>query len=263
MLQNVKLVIHDPAVGGMLRDAPPVGVPDVHARRRDPHPLTGAQFGLAELVQRFLPSLPPKPQRLGTVQIAHRRQEFLLLAEMDLIHPHPPQRRLPPRRRPSLQIPQIDASRRAFGQAKLFAHPPRGRTLASLPHRVLEPFAERRFARQLRHLLRLQSAVRALHPVLLDHHRRPVFEARKMAHLALVDVGDLLGAAPAPGADQHPIPTLAPHPQLQPFGRFINLASPHPIAGPSQNPRPVVISQTAGGSRELCLRQSPVRSTRL
>src|SRR5215831_7230915 len=77
-----------------------------------------------------------------------------------------------------------------------------------------------------------------------------------IAHFPLVSRGDLPHAASATGANQRLIAALAPHPQLQAFGRFIDLASPHPIAGPSQNPRPVVVSQTAECSPNCASRQS-------
>src|ERR1041385_7299188 len=65
VLENVKFVIDDPAVGGLLLDAQPVGFPHVHAGRRDPHPLTGAQRDLEKLVQCLLLPFPPKSQRFG------------------------------------------------------------------------------------------------------------------------------------------------------------------------------------------------------
>ena len=50
-------------------------------------------------------------------------------------------------------------------------------------------------------LLDLQAAVRATHPVQLDHHRGAVLEARQIPHLALCDVGRVGDPAPASRAD--------------------------------------------------------------
>ena len=65
------------------------------------------RYSLEKLVQRFLLPFPSKPQRLGGFQVAYHRQEFLLLPQVNLIDTHLPQRRLPPSRRPSLQVSQV------------------------------------------------------------------------------------------------------------------------------------------------------------
>src|ERR1039457_142034 len=48
------------------------------------------------IVQGLLLALPAKPQRLRGFQVAHHRQELVLLALVQFIHSHMPQRWRPP-----------------------------------------------------------------------------------------------------------------------------------------------------------------------
>src|SRR5664279_3935991 len=50
---------------------------------------------------------------------------------------------------------------------------------------------------------------------------------------------------PAPGTHQLPVPTLAPHPQLQRFGLLVDFMLLNPVARPSQNFGPLVLSHPA------------------
>src|SRR5580692_9802643 len=165
MLQNVKLVVDDPALRHPLFQALPKRFPHVHTRRSNRTSLKRTQMFLEEFVQRLFLPLPSEPQRLPRFQIAHHCEELLLLPQMDLIHSHLPQRRLPSPLRPTTQIAHIDGSHRAAGQAKLPCHSSYRRTLTGQPYRLFEALAERRLARQLRHLLRLHPAVRTAHPI--------------------------------------------------------------------------------------------------
>jgi hypothetical protein len=63
MLHDVKLVVYDPEVECPLLNAPPIWL-------------------------RFLLAFLAKSQGLAGFQIAHHRQEFLLLAQVDLIYPN-------------------------------------------------------------------------------------------------------------------------------------------------------------------------------
>ncbi len=110
-------------------------------------PLESAQLRLEELIQRFFLPFPPEPQWLARVQIAHHREELLLLPQVDLVYTHLPQRRLPPALRPALQVAHIDGSDRAAGQSKLSRHPSHRRALTGQPHRLFEALAEWRLAR--------------------------------------------------------------------------------------------------------------------
>src|SRR5713101_6615132 len=62
---------------------------------------------------------------------------------------------------------------------------------------------------------------------------------------AFANLGDLAHASSTTGANQLPLTRFAAHPQSQGFRFFIDLAPIHPVARPSQNPRPVVVPQTA------------------
>src|ERR1700677_1463863 len=86
MLQNVKLVIDDPALRHPLLQALPERFPHVHTRRSNRTSLKRTQVFLEELVQRLFLPLPSEPQRFSRLQIAHHREKFLLLPQMDLIH---------------------------------------------------------------------------------------------------------------------------------------------------------------------------------
>src|SRR6266567_8747931 len=131
------------------------------------------------------------------------------------------------------------------------------RALAGFPHRVLEPFAERSLARQLRDLLGLHPAIRTAHPIQLDHDCRPVLKARQIMDLPFANLGDLAHASSTTAANQLPLAGLAAHPQSQRLGFFIDLAPIHPVARPSQNPRPLVVSQTAECSGKTRQSASP------
>src|SRR5215472_18678240 len=143
---------------------------------------------------------------------------------------------------PSLQVPQIDRPHGARGQTHVPRHLSRRRTLTSLPHRLFETLAEWRLTRQLCDLLRPYPTMRALHPVGLHHHRRPVLKAGQVAYFALADFVDLTGrhVLPTTRANQLQSCFLPPHPQLQFLARLVNLHAIDPVPGPSQHPRPVV-----------------------
>ena len=83
---------------------------------------------------------------------------------------------VPPRHLGPERAVRSDAPHRARRQTKLFGDTTGGGALACLAHLILEAFAKRRFARQLWHLLRLQSTIGTLQAIQFDHHRRPVFE---------------------------------------------------------------------------------------
>src|ERR1039458_8373696 len=72
------------------------GVPSGHC---------GAVVVWKVFIQRLLLALLPKPQRLRSFQMAHHRQKLVLLAPVQFIHPHMPQRRLPPAGLATLQVP--------------------------------------------------------------------------------------------------------------------------------------------------------------
>src|SRR5215469_2082322 len=80
------------------------------------------------------------------------------------------------------------------------------------PTVFFKALAERRLARQLRHLLRLHPAVRTAHPIQLHHHRRAKLKTGQIPYLALVAVIGLGHLPPTARAHQLPIPTLAPYP---------------------------------------------------
>src|ERR1700723_4069240 len=88
MLQNVKLVVHDPALRHPLFQALPKRFPHVHTRGSNRTSLKRTQMFLEDLVQRLFLPLPSEPQRFSRLQIAHHREKFLLLPQMDLIHSH-------------------------------------------------------------------------------------------------------------------------------------------------------------------------------
>src|SRR5258708_35845505 len=147
MLQNVKLVVDDPALRHPLFQALAKRFPHVHTRRSNRTSLKRTQMVLEKLVQRLFLPLPPEPQRLPRFQIAYHRQELLLLPQIDLIHSHLPQRRLSSPLRPATQIAHIDGSYRAAGQAKLSRYSSHRCALTGQPHRLFEALAERRLAR--------------------------------------------------------------------------------------------------------------------
>src|SRR5215475_8544397 len=86
-----------------------------------------------------------------------------------------------------------------------------------------------------RHFLHLHAAVRALHPVHFDVHRRLEYSPRQVAHCPLSCVVGFSELAPAPGTFQLAVATLPPHPQPQLRSPLIDLVAIDPIAGPSQD----------------------------
>src|SRR5215469_7370559 len=150
--------------------------------------LKGTQLLPQELIESFFLPLAAEPQRFASLQIAHHRQEFVLLSQIDLIDAHQPQSRFPPARGPAVEIANIDGTHRAGRQLELSGHSPHRCALARQPHRFFEALAERRFAGQLRHLLRLHSAIRAAYTIQLDHYRGAKLEAGQITHLPLVAV---------------------------------------------------------------------------
>lgn len=121
MLHDVELVIDDRAVRSPLFDAQTVRLLHVQAGGLNPAPLPDAESPLKELVQALFLPLPPEPQRLAGFQVAHHAEKLLFLPQIDLIHAHLAQPRLPTRRAPALQIAQIDRPDRARRQPKLSA----------------------------------------------------------------------------------------------------------------------------------------------
>jgi hypothetical protein len=104
VLQDVELVVDDLALWHPLLDAQPVRLPHVHTRGLDAAPLPATQLLPEELIQRLLLPLPPKPQRLGSFQVAHHSEKLLFLPHMDLVHAHWSQCRSAPLGRPSFQM---------------------------------------------------------------------------------------------------------------------------------------------------------------
>src|ERR1700758_5235695 len=94
MLQDVKLVVDDPALRHPLLQALPERFPHVHTRRSNRTSLKCTQVLLEKLIQRLLLPFPTKPQQ--------RRAASALC--------------------PALQIPQIDRPHRTRCQAKLPRH---------------------------------------------------------------------------------------------------------------------------------------------
>src|SRR5882724_8355458 len=155
------------------------------------------------------------------------------------------QRRLPSPLRPAPQITQINGSDRAAGQSKLSRHTSHRRALTGQPHRLFEALAERRLARQLRHFLRLDPAVRTAHPIQFHHHRRPKLETREISYLSLVGVIGIAELPPTARANQFPVSTFAPNPQLQRFCLLLDFVSVDPIPRPPQYFGPVRLSHPA------------------
>ena len=241
MLHHVELVVDDPASPRPFQNAFGVRLPHVHTGRGDTASLPGTQLATKELIQRLFLPLGAEPQRFPRLQIAHYRQELLFLPQIDFIHAHLPQHRLCPALAPPLQISQIDGPHRAGRQTPLPRHLSPRRAFAGSSHGLFESLAERRFARQLLHLLGLHPTLRAAHPVQLDHYRRLVCEARQVPHFPLVAFVDCRHPLAATTAHQPPIPALPPHPQFQRLPLFVDLALVYPIPRPSQNLRPLVV----------------------
>src|ERR1017187_4611734 len=260
VLHDMELVIHDPALRQPLLDALSERLPHVHTSRPNHATLKGAQLLLEELVQRLFLPFPPEPQRLSRLQVAYHGEKLLFLPQMNLVHPHLPQGRLPACRCPALQIPQIDGAHRAPRQPNLLRPPPHRCTLAGQPYRLFEALAERRLAGQLRYLLRLHAAVRAAHPIQLKHHRRPILRPGQIAHLPLIDVAGFAQLPPAAGTHQLPVAPLAPHPQLQGLAMLIDFVPVHAVAWPPQQFAPVVLSHPAENTQSSPKSKSPMKS---
>src|SRR5215471_14647046 len=100
-LQNVKLVLHDPALRNPRFQALSERFPHVHTPRSNRASLQGTLVLLEKLVPRFFLSLSSKPERFSALQVRHHRQKLLFLPQVDLVHSHLP--RKTGRRRPSAQ----------------------------------------------------------------------------------------------------------------------------------------------------------------
>src|ERR1700689_4501917 len=73
MLQNVKLVVDDPALRHPLFQALPKRFPHIHTGRSNRTSLKRTQMFLEELVQRLFLPLSAEPQWFPRLQIAHHR----------------------------------------------------------------------------------------------------------------------------------------------------------------------------------------------
>ena len=174
MLQNVKLVVDDPALRHPLLQALSERFPHVHTCGSNRTSLKCTQVLLEKLIQPLFLAFPTKPQRFSRLQVGHDRQKLLLLPQVDLIDSHLSQRRSASRSCPALQIPQIDRPHRTRCQAKLPRHSSYRCALTGLPHRLLKALAEGRLAGQRPYFLGLDPAVRTAHSIQLDHHRRAI-----------------------------------------------------------------------------------------
>ena len=76
------------------------------------------------------------------------------------------------------------------------------------------------------------------------HHRRRQRTPRKIAHLPLAEVVEILELPPASGALQLRIAALPPHPKLQGLGLFIDLMPVNPIPRPLQDLGEIGVSQS-------------------
>jgi hypothetical protein len=128
---------------------------------------------------------------------------------------------------------------------ELLRHPPPPSTFAGPFHGLFKAFAERRLARQLRNLFRLDATVRTVNPIQLNHYRGAVLKAGRIAHLPLTDVADFRELPPATGADQLPIAALAPNPQLQRLAPLVDFVTVDPVAQPPKNSAPLVVPNPA------------------
>src|ERR1039458_6768924 len=164
---------------------------------------------------------------------------------MDFIHAHLHQRWFASGRRPSLQVSQVDCPHRARRQTESQRHLAGRGTLTRLPNGVLEALAEWRLARQLQHLLDLDAAVRAAHPINLHHHRRTELHARKIAHFPFTHIVRVLQLATTSRTHQLPIAALPPDPQFQGLRPLIDFMPVDSITRPSQQFGQFAVSQTA------------------
>src|ERR1017187_1787446 len=98
-----------------------------------------------------------------------------------------------------------------------------------------------RAPRQLRHLLRLHSARRAIHPIQFHHHRGLILKARQIPDLPFIHLVHLVHPSSAARTGHAAIPPLAPDPQLELLVLFVDLLLIDPIARESQHLRQVVL----------------------
>ena len=92
--------------------------------------------------------------------------------------------------------------------------------------------------------LGLEAAIRTAYAIEFHHHSRLELEATEIPYFAFIDFVNRFHAAPTSGAHRFAVALLAPHPELQCFGLFINLMLVYPIAGPAQDSGPIVVSQS-------------------
>lgn len=164
---------------------------------------------------------------------------------MDFIYAHLHQRWFASSRRPPLQVSQVNRPNRTRRQAESQRHLAGRGTLTGLPNGVLEALAEWRLARQLRHLLDLDAAIRAAHPVKLHDYRRSELHAWKIANFPFTDIVRVLQFATASRAHQFPVAALPPDPQFQGLRPLVDFMPVDSIARPSQQFGQFVIPQTA------------------
>jgi len=123
MLQNVELVVHDPALRHPLFQALAEWFPHIDTGGAYCTSLKHTEMLFEKLIQRFLLPLSPEPQRFSRLQIRHYGQKLLSLPQVNLIDPHLPQGWSPSPLGPAPQIAQVDRSHRARGYTKLPRHP--------------------------------------------------------------------------------------------------------------------------------------------
>ena len=81
MLQNVKLVVQDPALRYPLLQVLPERLPHVYTGRSNRTSLKRTQMLLEKLVQGFFLPLSAEPQWLSRLQVRHHRQKLLFSSE--------------------------------------------------------------------------------------------------------------------------------------------------------------------------------------
>ena len=90
------------------------------------------------------------------------------------------------------------------------------------------------FARQLRHFLHLDAAIRAAHPIHFHQDCRAELHARQIAHLTFVRVVRSFQFASASGTNQLLMAAFTPDPELQRLGFLIDFVPVHSVPWPSQ-----------------------------
>ena len=170
----------------------------------------------------------------------------MFLSQIDFIHAHLAQGWFASRSIPTLQVPQINRPHGAGGQPELACYLSGRSHFTRQSHGVLKPLRKRRLARQQGHLLALHAAVRALHPVNLDEHRRRKRAPGKIADRPLAAVVQFAELTAATGALDLSISSFSPYPQFQRLRLLVNLMLIDLVSRPSQNPGELVIRrQTA------------------